>query len=95
MASDAHGELRRTIDQLHAQLRAVDSVDEADREKLQSALAEIQSAIAAGGSPKSDDDEDQSLLDRLQESTDRLEASHPDLAGMIGGVIDAIGRMGI
>jgi hypothetical protein len=34
-------------------------------------------------------------VERLSEAARHFEDSHPNLSGTIGGVIDAIGRMGI
>jgi len=88
--------LRATLADLHAQLDDMETPDPEAREQLRATLAEIQATLerhAAGQGPGAEEQE--SLAQGLREAVDRFESSHPTLAGAVGSVIDALGRMGI
>jgi cell division septum initiation protein DivIVA len=81
--------LQSTLDELHSQLADVDSLDEQSRQRLATALREIQAVL----SNKSKANE--SLVPRLREAARHFEGSHPALATTIGGLIDTLARAGI
>lgn len=90
--TDETDKLRTTLEQLHGELGDVESADPEVRELLRSALGEIQ--LTLEGNPPAESD-DASVSDRLSEAAKHYEETHPNLSGMLGGVIDALGRMGI
>jgi len=92
--------LQSTLDELHAELDAMDQLDEATREQLRATIAEIQTALSrrsAGAAPPARQPavEEQSLAERLNDATRGLESTHPELATNLGGVIHALAQMGI
>ena len=99
--SDAE-KLRSTIDQLHAELADMDVVDEEAKQLLQSAVSDIHTALEQGEPPgapspaaEPEAPESHSIVGRLSEAARRYEDSHPTLSGIIGSIIDTLGRMGI
>jgi ABC-type transporter Mla subunit MlaD len=85
--------LQATMAELHAQLEAVDDADPEVRALLHAALAELRGHLGAGaGRPAA---HAEPLATRLGEAARRFEATHPDLAGAVGSVLDALARMGI
>ncbi|MCC7083858.1 MAG: DUF4404 family protein [Pirellulales bacterium] len=81
--------LRATLEELRRGLTEVEQLDPALRSQLVAALHDIQSALAAKGSPE------ESLMQRLRDAAQDFEESHPALAGNLGSLIDTLGRMGI
>jgi hypothetical protein len=82
--------LRTTLANLAAELRSIDTIDDATRHELETAALEIISLlhrsenIEPNASPET-------LRDRLLE----FEASHPNLAAVVHRLIDMLGQMGI
>jgi signal transduction histidine kinase len=88
--------LRATLADLHAQLDDVEQLDPEVRDLLRDALAEIHETLEHRASgEETGAAEQESLAQGLRELVDRFESSHPTLAGAVGSVIDALGRMGI
>lgn len=83
--------LRATLQQLDAELRDIESIDDETRKQLAEAALEIATVLAQG--EKSDDSRrpEGSLRERLED----FEASHPQLALIIGRLIDGLGQLGI
>ena len=92
-------DLRATIQHLHELLDGVDDVDPQARELLAGALGDIRDKLgvdSSGGTAEQDDSEQhESVVERLTEAAKHFDEEHPTLAGMIGSVIDTLGRMGI
>ena len=87
--ADNHARLKTLLDELVAELRTVETADEATRQQLEQAATEIIQALhrlETGEAPSSE-----SLRDRLVE----FEASHPNLAAVVHRLIDMLGQMGI
>jgi hypothetical protein len=85
-------QLRQTVTQLHEQLASLSSVDADDRRMLGEALDDIRRALDGGSVSKAQSD---SFFRRLNEAARRFEDSHPTLSGAVGGLVDAIARLGI
>lgn len=84
-------QLRKMLQQLHAELQQSDSVDEHSRELLRNVMADIHAILepaAAKANPES-------LITRLREVVDEFEESHPALTEAVGRVADALAKMGI
>ncbi|REJ69645.1 MAG: DUF4404 family protein [Planctomycetota bacterium] len=88
--SEEAEKLHATLDELKAELAAVEQDDPEVRRLLEAALADIQAKLS-GDEPS----EEPSLVERLSDAAQHYEESHPNLSGMLGGVIDALSRMGI
>jgi len=91
MASE-HDKLRETLDQLAAQLDEMRKLDPAIATHLETTIAEAKSALSGRGFEPADH---RSIIQELSDAVLKYEASHPTLAGNLGSVIDALGRMGI
>ena len=86
-------QLRERLQQLHSQLQELDSVDEPGRQLLQQLRADIQELLDEGG----DEGAHQygRIGERLRETIEHLEASHPSVTMLMGQMIDALAKMGI
>lgn len=91
-----HEKLRETLDQLRSQLDELRRRDPAVAEQLAATIDEAQ-AVLTGKSPGEHETPapQGSIVDRLKDAVLEYEASHPSLAGNLGGIINALGRMGI
>jgi hypothetical protein len=91
-----HEKLRETLDQLRSQLDELRRRDPAVADQLAATIDEAQ-AVLTGKSPGDQGSAapQGSIIDRLKDAVLEYEASHPSLAGNLGGIIDALGRMGI
>lgn len=84
--------LRETLDQLRSQLDELRQRDPTVADHLEATIAEAQAAL--GGRP-GEPTEQESITKQLSDAVREYEASHPGLAGNLGSIIDALGRMGI
>ncbi|HZN36926.1 MAG TPA: DUF4404 family protein [Pirellulaceae bacterium] len=83
--------LRATLAELEAELRELESLDDATRDVLADAAAEIARTLRRGKrSP-----ETQQAESSLQGQIASFEASHPQLAGIVTRLIDGLGQLGI
>jgi len=87
--------LRATLADLHGQLEAVEELDPEVRQMLRGALDEIHEKLDHSEAESEASANHESTAQNLRELVDRFEGSHPTLAGAVGSVIDALGRMGI
>jgi chromosome segregation ATPase len=83
--------LRATLHELEAELRDIDSLDDDTRKELAQAAVDIAETLTRGERSDQTDRAEGSLRDRLQE----FEASHPQLAMIVGRLIDGLGQLGI
>jgi cytochrome c-type biogenesis protein CcmH/NrfF len=85
-------QLHNRLEQLHAELQQIESIDEGEQQLLQNLMGDIKKLIEAGAS-------DQHVPDRLGEGlkqgVELFEASHPRATMLMGQVIDALAKMGI
>jgi hypothetical protein len=88
---DRLDKLRATLSELEAELRDVDSLDEASREALADAADKISSTLRRGQPTHETKLAENSLKDQLT----GFEASHPQLAGIVTRLIDGLGQLGI
>jgi hypothetical protein len=90
--TDEREKLRETLDELRSQLDELRQRDPAVADHLEATIAEAQAALAGKpGKPHGH----ASLVQRLSDAVREYEATHPGLAGNLGSIIDALGRMGI
>ncbi len=78
---------RELLERMQSDLSQYDPADEQDRQRLTDTRAHIQRAI--------DDDDHESLPERLQESVAHFEGNHPDLANALTIFIDSLSNAGI
>ena len=85
--------LHNWLEQLHGELQQIETVDEGERQLLQSLMSDIKKLLDAG------DGEHQPVSERLGEGLKQgielFEASHPQATMLMGQAIDALGKMGI
>lgn len=87
----AEKNLTKLLEQLHTELGRTRDVDEKGRELLRDLNADIESLLERSESPKSDD----SLLERLQDTIDHFEATHPTLTSALSHLLTALNNAGI
>jgi hypothetical protein len=83
--------LKSTLAELERELAAVDSLDESSREQLADAAAEIAATLRRGQRSHQTIAAEDSLKGRLVE----FEASHPQLAIVVGRLLDGLAQLGI
>ncbi len=85
-------QLHQTLEQLHADLQHAQSIDDSERELLQSLAKDIQELLnRSEASPQ----HYHSLGERLSAALLRFELSHPALTASIAQAIDGLNRIGI
>jgi dsDNA-specific endonuclease/ATPase MutS2 len=89
--SDSGPSLNEIIDELREVLEAPDDLDEELRAELRSAAEEILEAL----DPDHERELSGSLRDRLTNTLERFEKSHPKITETIGRLADALSDMGI
>lgn len=83
-------DLRPLLETLRAELQRTGDLDDASRDLLRSVEDEIQHALERSGEAHPE-----SFTDRLRETLDRFEESHPALTEAVGRVLDQLAKMGI
>ena len=83
-------DLNSLLKQLRAELTNTRAMDEQGRELLRDLDKDIRAFLE-----KSDDDTDDSLLERLQDSIDYFETSHPRLTTALSQILNALNNAGI
>jgi hypothetical protein len=91
--TDSTNNLRATLVQLHEQLRDTRDVNDETRVLLLEVIDDIRAVVS--GSAPADQDGHGTLIARLRAAEHSFEATHPTLAGVISGLIDILGQMGI
>ena len=85
-------QLHTTLEQLHAELQQIESVDENELQILQKLMSDIEKLVKAGDS---DHHHIARLDEGLREGIELLEASHPRTTMLMGQLIDALAKIGI
>ena len=83
--------IRATLHELETELRELDSIDDETRKMLAEAALEIATVLTRGEKSDDTDRVEGTLRERLEE----FEASHPQLALIVGRLIDGLGQLGI
>jgi len=83
--------LSELLEQLHTELTNTEAIDERGRELLRALNADIQKILDQTEDGESDD----SLLERLQESIDHFEVTHPDLTSALSNIMNVLNNAGI
>jgi uncharacterized protein DUF4404 len=82
--------LRELLEALHEELRRTKAVDDRSRTLLRAVDGDIQDALARTGGAQSE-----SFIERLRETIDRFEGTHPALTEAVTRVLDSLVSMGI
>lgn len=85
-------QLHQTLEQLHADLQHAQSLDDNERELLQSLAKDIQELLDRS---EASSQHYHSLGERLGAALLRFELSHPALTASIAEVVEALNRIGI
>ncbi|MBW2540472.1 MAG: DUF4404 family protein [Deltaproteobacteria bacterium] len=88
---DPESSLNEAIDELREALEAPDDLDEELRAELRSAAEEILEAL----DPDHERELSSSLRERLTDTLDKFQESHPKITETIGRLADALSDMGI
>jgi len=83
--------LTQLLEQLHTELDATEAVDDKGRELLRALNADIQELLERSENPGADD----SVLERLQESVEHFEVTHPALTSILSHLMTALSNAGI
>ena len=83
--------LTQLLEQLRTELASAEAVDEKGRELLRALNADIQNLLEH---TKSEDSAD-SLLERLQDTIDHFEVTHPALTSALSHIMTALSNAGI
>lgn len=84
--------LRELVSSLHEELERTPQVDAEGRELLRELTGDIEDLVGHDEPPGESRD---SAAARVENAAVRLEAEHPRLAGILGEIVDALGRIGI
>ena len=85
-------QLHSRLEQLHAELQHIESVDEGERRLLQTLMSDIKKVTEREAN---DEPVPEHLGEGLKEGIELFEASHPQATLLMGQVIDALAKMGI
>ena len=83
-------DLTNLLKQLRAELSKAKAIDEQGRQLLRDLDTDIRNLLQ-----RSDDDTDDSLLERLQENIDYFEDTHPRLTQALSQLLSALNNAGI
>ena len=86
----SHDALKKKLNQLQEQMADGEPLDAQERATLDDVLVQIEAMLEA-----EDNDDDDSLAERVREAGLQFEESHPNLTAAIGAVADALSRLGI
>lgn len=88
-------DLQQTLRDLHRELANLPQLDPHQRALLETALADIQRALAPQSQAGPAQAQDVAPADALENAAVRLETGHPGLAGAIRAFVDALAKAGI
>ena len=83
--------IRETVAELESELGGLESIDDETRQFLLQSLDEIRAALTKEGPQV----QNESIIDRLKQSGENFEDSHPTVTRLISGLVDALGQIGI
>lgn len=84
--------LRQLVSSLHEELERTPQVDAEGRDMLRELTGDIEELVGHDAPAAESRD---SAAERVETAAVRLEAEHPRLAGILGEIVDALGRLGI
>lgn len=84
--------LRDLLEKLHQELEKIDVADESERERLRHLEADIRKLRERSGETP---ETDETMLERLQDSIDHFEVTHPRLTMMLSQMMTILSNAGI
>ncbi len=84
--------LHELLEKLERQMQQIEVTDESGRERLRHLEADIR---RLRGRSDKDEETDEPMLERFQESIDHFETSHPELTMMISQMMTILSNAGI
>ncbi len=84
--------LKELLEKLHNKLERIDVTDESSRERLRHLEADIRNLLARANEKV---ETDEPMLERLQDSIDHFETTHPDLTLMLSQMMTILSNAGI
>lgn len=90
-------QLDATLAQLHEELAHGPKLDQESRQRLTQLLADIQAVLEADASETEtvDQEERESVRDRVQDVIVDFEAAHPQFSQLMGRIADGLSQLGI
>ena len=85
-------DLRELLEKLHQELEKTEAVDEKGNEMLRHLDADIRSLLKRSGAKA---ETDEPMLERLQETIDHFEVTHPGLTTMLSQMMTVLSNAGI
>ena len=87
--------LREAIEHLKGELASGDPLSAEERARLERVLGEVSTLVEpdSGESGSSSEDENAAVVE-LRDFTDRFEESHPELAIVLGRIMDSLSQLG-
>ncbi|MBN2116383.1 MAG: DUF4404 family protein [Anaerolineales bacterium] len=85
---------RDLLEQLQKELERMETVDEKGREMLRRLDMDIHSLLKRSGT-EAEIDADEPILERLQDTIDHFEATHPTLTTMLSEMMTILSNAGI
>ena len=85
-------DLRELLEKLHNELERIEVTDEAGRERLRHLDADIRDLLKRSGEKV---ETDEHMLERLQDSIDHFETTHPRLTMMLSQMMTILSNAGI
>jgi phytoene/squalene synthetase len=84
--------LRELLERLHNELEQTESMDEDGNEMLRHLAADIRRRLERSGAKREADDP---ILERLQDTIERFEATHPSLTQTLSEMMTILSNAGI
>ena len=84
--------LRELLERLHNQLEGTEAMDDQGREMLRHLDTDIRDLLKRSGAKAEADD---SMLERLQDTIDYFEATHPTLTNMLSQMMTILSNAGV
>ena len=84
--------LRELLEKLHNELEQTEVTDEAEREKLRHLDADIRKLLKRSNPAE---ETDEPMLERLQDSIDHFETTHPQLTMMLSQMMTILSNAGV
>jgi uncharacterized protein DUF4404 len=90
---DRNLQLREQLERLDAELKSIESVDDASREVLQRVQEDVQNLLLRSGTMAPP--QEVSITARLRQGIQHFEVTHPNLVAMMEQVVNTLSEMGI
>jgi len=84
-------ELRKTLQELQIELEKLNFENEADRDKVNQSLADVEKKLR----DESFMSGDEYMIHELKESLEHFEEAHPNLTGIFSRIADLLAKIGI